>query len=245
MFVDAKGEAAQSPGPPVIVPTDPPDFTKCIAQVKADPGAGQEPDTKIRTACQSAFNSYSQPVMGFLITGYWYQGTAHKLGIKLTDAQLQQAITKAKKQSRSDAAAYKQFLATSGYTAETSPSGSGSRDLQKLLKRHPTAVTDAQIATTTTHKSSYGSAREAQPADGPDQDTGQRQGGQGGAAEWPGWDAVAKKYSIDPNSKNSGGLLTGVTAQQDAALTKAAFSAPLTSLRARSRASSATTCSRS
>ena len=28
MYVDAKGEAAQSPGSPVIVPTDPPDFPK-------------------------------------------------------------------------------------------------------------------------------------------------------------------------------------------------------------------------
>ena len=29
--------------------------------------------------------------MGFLITGYWYQATAHKLGINLTQAQLTQA----------------------------------------------------------------------------------------------------------------------------------------------------------
>jgi foldase protein PrsA len=40
------------------------------------------------------------------------------------------------------------------------------------------------------------------------------------------WAAVAKKYSIDPTTKNKGGVLTGVTAgQQDATLSKAAFAA--------------------
>jgi foldase protein PrsA len=42
---------------------------------------------------------------------------------------------------------------------------------------------------------------------------------------------VAKKYSSDPTTKNNGGLLTGVTAgQQDAALSKAAFAAPVNKL---------------
>ena len=45
------------------------------------------------------------------------------------------------------------------------------------------------------------------------------------------WDAIAKKYSIDPTTKDSGGLLTGITAnQEDAALSKAAFAAPLNKL---------------
>jgi foldase protein PrsA len=235
MYVDAKGEAAQSPGSPVIVPTDPPEFPKCIAQVKKEiPTLAKESDAKIRTACQSAFTSYSQAVMGFLITGYWYQGTAHKLGITLTDAQLQQAITKAKTQSGiKSAAAYKQFLSTSGYTADDIAFRIRiSTIFSKLLKRHPTAVTDAQIASYyNAHKSSYGSAEKlnlrmvlAKTQANANAAKSALQGGQS-------WDAVAKKYSIDPNSKDTGGLLTGVTAnQEDAALSKAAFSAPLNQL---------------
>ena len=34
MYVAAKGQAPQSPGQPVIVPNDPPNFTKCVAQVR-------------------------------------------------------------------------------------------------------------------------------------------------------------------------------------------------------------------
>ena len=42
---------------------------------------------------------------------------------------------------------------------------------------------------------------------------------------------MAKKYSIDPTTKNKGGVLTNVTAgQQDAALSKAAFAAPVNKL---------------
>jgi foldase protein PrsA len=45
------------------------------------------------------------------------------------------------------------------------------------------------------------------------------------------WTTVAKKYSTDPTTKNNGGLLTGVTqGQQDAALTTAAFAAPVNKL---------------
>jgi foldase protein PrsA len=45
------------------------------------------------------------------------------------------------------------------------------------------------------------------------------------------WTTVVKKYTIDPTTKNSGGLLTGVTAgQQDATLSKAAFAAPANKL---------------
>ena len=34
MYVAAKGQASQSPGQPVIVPNDPPNFTNCLAQVR-------------------------------------------------------------------------------------------------------------------------------------------------------------------------------------------------------------------
>ena len=45
------------------------------------------------------------------------------------------------------------------------------------------------------------------------------------------WTAVAKKYSTDPTTKNNGGLLQNVSkGQQDAALSSAAFSAPLNKL---------------
>jgi foldase protein PrsA len=235
MYVDAKGEAAQSPGSPVIVPTDPPEFPKCIAQVKKQiPTLAKESDAKIRTACQSAFTSYSQAVMGFLITGYWYQATAHKLGINLTPAELTAAVTKAKTESGiKTPAAYKTFLASSGYTPQDINFRIRiSTILMKLVKQHPTTVTTADIASYyNAHKASYGSAEKlnvrivlAKTLANANAAKAALKGGQS-------WDTVAKKYSIDPTTKDTGGLLTGITAkQEDAALSKAAFAAPLNEL---------------
>ena len=235
MYVDAKGEAAQDPGAPVIVPTDPPEFPKCIAQVKKEiPTLAKESDAKLRTACQSAFTSYSQAVMGFLVTGYWYQGTAHKLGITLTDAQLQKAIATAKTESGiKTAAAYKTFLSTSGYTAEDISFRIRISTLySKLLKRHPTTVTAAQIASYyNAHKSSYGSAEKLNVRMVLAKTQANAQAAKSALQSGQSWDAIAKKYSIDPTSKDSGGLLTGITAnQEDAAFSKAAFAAPLNKL---------------
>jgi foldase protein PrsA len=235
MYVDAKGQAAQSPGSPVIVPTDPPEFPKCIAQVKQQiPTLAKESDAKIRAACQNAFTSYSQAVMGFLITGYWYQGTAHKLGINLTDAQLQQAVTKAKTASGiKTAAAYKQFLASYGYTpADIAFRIRISTIFSKLLKRHPTTVTNAEIAQYyAAHKSSYGSAEKLNMRMVLAKTQANANAAKAALKSGQSWDAVAKKYSIDPTTKDSGGLLTGITAkEQDAALSKAAFAAPLNQL---------------
>lgn len=235
MYVDAKGQAAQDPGAPVIVPTDPPEFPKCIAQVRKQiPTLAKESDAKIRAACQSAFTSYSQAVMGFLITGYWYQGTAHKLGINLTDAELQQAITKAKTESGiKSAAAYKQFLASSGYTDQDIAFRIRvSTIFSKLLKRHPTTVTNAEIAQYyAAHKAAYGSAKKLNMRMVLAKTEANANAAKAALKSGQSWDAVAKKYSIDPTTKDSGGLLTGVTAsEQDAALSKAAFAAPANQL---------------
>jgi len=98
MFVAAKEQAAQSPGQPVIVPNDPPNFTKCVTQVKAEIPTLAKTSTKTLTAdCKTLFTSLSSQVMDFLIKAYWYQADAHKMGINVTDAQVQKALAAAKK----------------------------------------------------------------------------------------------------------------------------------------------------
>ena len=172
--------------------------------------------------------------MGFLITGYWYQGTAHKLGINLTHAQLVQAINKAKTESgiKTDAA-YKAFLTSSGYTpADIAFRIRISTIFAKLLKRHPTTVTNAEIASYyNAHKSSYGSAEKRNLRIVLAKTQANANAAKKALQSGQSWDTVAKKYSIDPTTKDTGGLLKGITAkQEDAALSKAAFSAPVNQL---------------
>ena len=62
MYVAAKGSASQSPGAPVIVPTDPPDFKGCIGQVRQQiPSfAKSKSDSQIKSACGQLFQSLSK-----------------------------------------------------------------------------------------------------------------------------------------------------------------------------------------
>src|SRR4029077_15066744 len=93
MDVAAGGEAAQRPGQPVIVPEDPPNFPKCIAQVRQQiPSLKKTADKTLNADCNQLFTSLSRAVMDFLIKAYWYQADAHKLGMKVTDAQVAKAL---------------------------------------------------------------------------------------------------------------------------------------------------------
>jgi len=101
--------------------------------------------------------------------------------------------------------------------------------VQKLVAKHNSTVTPAQIQSYyNAHSSQFGTqdsrnirvvlAKNAADAAAAKKalDSGQS------------WAKVAKKYSTDPTTKNTGGLLTGVTkSQADPALASVAFTAPL------------------
>lgn len=232
MFVAAQSQAAQSPGQPVIIP-DPPNYTKCMADARsAIPTLKKTPAKTLKADCAQLFTSLSSQVMDFLIKSYWYQADAHKAGIKMTDAQVQAALTKAKKGQFSTDAQFQQFLKSSGQTlADITYRVRVEQIFVKLSARHPTTVTQQAITNYyNTHKSQFGSP-ETRNIDivltkTIAQANAARSAIQGGQS----WKAVAKKYSIDP-SKSTGGVLNGVTAgQQDSALSKAAFAAPVNKL---------------
>ena len=99
MLVAAKSQAAQSPGQPVIVPNDPPNFNTCIAQARKDfPSLAKASVKTLRADCKQLFTSLSSQVMDFLIKAYWYQADAAKQGVKVTDAEVQKAFNTAKNQ---------------------------------------------------------------------------------------------------------------------------------------------------
>jgi foldase protein PrsA len=229
MYVVAKTQAAQSPGQPVIVPNDPPNFTKCIAQVKAEiPSLAKTATKTLKTDCQRVFTSLSSTVLDYLIKAYWYQATAHKLGINVTNAQVQKALAQAKKGQFSTDAQFKSFLSSTGQTlADVTYRIKIEQIYNKLLAKHPTKVTTAQIQNYyNDHKSQFGTPETrdmkivlAKTADEANKAKAALKNGQS-------WTVVAKKYSIDPTTKNKGGVLTNVTkGQQDAALSNAAFGA--------------------
>ena len=96
--------------------------------------------------------------MDFLIKAYWYQADAHKMGINLTDAQVQKALAAAKKSQFSTDAQFQTFLKTSGQTAQDILFRVRVNQIfQKLSAKHPSKVTPAAIAAYyNAHKSQFG-----------------------------------------------------------------------------------------
>jgi len=230
MYVAAKEQAAQSPGQPVIVPNDPPNFNKCIAQVRAQiPSLAKTATKTLRNDCKQLFTSLSGQVMDFLIKAYWYQADAAKMNLKVTDAEVQKAFTKAKNQQFPTAAAFNNFLKQTGQTEQDILFRFRINAIvQKLVAKHKSTVTPAQIqAYYQAHQSQFGTQESRDMKVILAKNQAQALAAKKALSSGQSWASVAKKYSIDPTTKNKGGVLTGVTRQQaDSALGSAAFSAP-------------------
>jgi foldase protein PrsA len=235
MFVAAKSQASQSPGSPVIVPTDPPQFSRCVAQVRKQIASLAKTATKtLRSDCKQLFTSLSSQVMDFLIKGYWYQAEASRLHVKVTDAQVQQAFTTAKNQQFTTPTQFQTFLTQTGQTQNDILFRFRINQIfMKLIARHSATVTPATIqAYYNSHLTQFGSPETRNLRVVLAKSQGQANAAKAALSSGQSWNAVAKKYSTDPTSKNSGGQLTGVRkGQEDAALDQAAFSAPLNKLR--------------
>jgi foldase protein PrsA len=234
MYVAAKGNAAESPGAPVIVPTDPPTFKGCLKQVREQiPSLAKTSDKAIETDCKSLFTSLSSQVLGFLIDAYWYQADAYKLHIKVTNAQVTKALAAAKKSEFPTAASYATFLTETGQTqADINYRIRINQVYKDLLARNTKKVTAADISTYfAAHPTEFGTPAERNIRIVRTNSESQAKAALAALKAGQSWDDVAKKYSVDTATKNDGGLLTDVTnGEEEHALNEVAFSAPLNTL---------------
>ena len=166
--------------------------------------------------------------MDFLIKSYWYQADAHRLGLSVTNAQVQKAYNQAKQQAYPTASAFNKFLSQTGFTVpDLMYRFRVSQLFQKLAAKHSTKVTPATIqAYYNSHKAQFGKPETRDIRIVLTKTQAQAQAAKQALSKGQSWTVVAKKYSTDAQSKNKGGQLTGVTkGQEDKALDTAAFAA--------------------
>jgi foldase protein PrsA len=236
MYVAAKSQAEQeSSTQPVVVPNDPPNFNNCIKLAKeAYPSLAKTATKTIRGECQSAFNSLKSSVLDFLIKAYWYQADAAQMGIKVTNAQVVKALDTAKKsQFASNPSGYTSFLSETGQTnADLLYRFRINAILSKLLAKHTKPVTQAQIqAYYNSHQSQFGTQAKRSMNIVLASSEANALKAKKALSSGQSWATVVKKYSIDPTTKSTGGVLSGVTKSQvETALANAAFTAPANKL---------------
>lgn len=118
LFVAAKSDAAaKGSGGPVIVPTDPPTFARCIDQVRSKlPHLRHRSGRFLRAYCDGVFHRLSQLALDFLIQAHWYFDEASARGITITRQEVLRAFHRAKRQQFSTQAQFRNFLRQTGQT---------------------------------------------------------------------------------------------------------------------------------
>ena len=216
---------------------DAPDFVKCVAAKKKTapkPAKGQpEPtDAQFKTQCKQQYDQFKTEVLGFLIRSTWLDQEAQKMNVKVSDKEVQKQIDDIKKQQFTQKGSYEKFLQTAGLTNEDVLFQQRVRELQNKITQKITKgkdkVTDAQIADYyNKHKSQFATAERRNVRIVLTKSKGRAQQAKRALDSGQSWKSVAKKYSIDQQSKNKGGELQGGVSkgQQEKALDTAIFSA--------------------
>jgi foldase protein PrsA len=225
---------AASPSRPPV--PEPPNYTACVAHLAATapkPAKGQSPPTtaQLKNQCAQQYKALQQEVLSFLISSQWVIGEAGALGVKLTDAEVQKQFTKIKSQQFPKAAEFQKFLANSGQTVSDLllrvKLNMLSTKIQAKIAKGKGAVTQAQIAKYyKENQSRFGVPEKRSVEIVLTKTEAQANSAKKEIESGKSFASVAKRVSIDPTSKASGGLLKEVAkGQEEKSLDAAVFSA--------------------
>ena len=219
MKVAASSSAGQG-----VVP-EPPDYKACIAKAKevaAKTAKQQKPPTEaeMKKQCEQTYKSLQQEVLGFLTSSDWVIGEANSLGVKLTDQEVRNQFLKIKRQQFQKPAEFEKFLKTSGQTVSdlllrVKLNMLSQKIQQKIVKEKP-KVSQAEIQKYyNEHKSQYGTPEKRDARIVLTTGEAEAKAAKKELESGKSFSEVAKKYSIDPTTKNKGGDLGEVVKGQE------------------------------
>jgi parvulin-like peptidyl-prolyl isomerase len=232
MGVAAVSTSAGTPGAKVVIP-EPPGYTACITHLKES--SKKSTQAELKKQCVQQYKAYLQEVLSFLTSSQWVLSEADKLGVKVSDKEVRKQFTTIKDEQFKKTSEFEKFLQSSGQTISdlllrVKLNMLSTKIQAKVIKKKP--VTEKEVSQYyEKHKSRYGTPEkravylvltktEAQAASAKKEIEGGKSFG-----------SVAKKVSIDPVSKASGGLLPEVVkGQENPTLDKALFSASVGTL---------------
>ena len=227
--------AGGASGEKKVVP-DPPNYTNCIAHLKATtakPAKGQKAPTEaeLKKQCEQQYKSLQQEVLGFLISSSWVLGEAKSLGVKVTDKEVRDQFLHIKHQQFHAPAEFEKFLATSGQSVSdlllrVKLNMLSQKIQQKISKKNP-GVSKAEIEKYyNQNKSKFGTPETRNTEMLLTKTKAQAEAAKKEIESGKSFSEVAKKSSIDPTTASKGGQLGYVQkGQQEANLDAAIFAA--------------------
>jgi foldase protein PrsA len=236
MSVAAASSASQTePAAKPVIP-EPPNFTACVAHLKATAakpakGASAPAEAELKAQCKQQYTSLQTEVLGFLISSEWVIGEASAIGVKVSDQEVKKRFEQIKSQEFPKAAEFQKFLATSGESVSdlllrVKLNLLSTKVQQKIVKSKAT-VTKAQIAKYyKENPEHFGTPEKRNLQIILTKTEAAASKAKAEISSGKSFASVAKRVSIDPTSKANGGTLTGVVkGQEQKALDTAIFSA--------------------
>jgi len=231
----ASASSSTTAGATPVIP-EPPAYTTCIAHLRAiapKPAKGQTAPTQaeLKAECEQQYKSLQTEVLGFLISSEWVLGEAADLGVKVTDKEVEKQFATVKNEQFPKPAEFEKFLKSSGQTVSDLllrvKLNLLSTKIQQKISKAKVNITQAQIEKYyNENKQHFGTPEKRNVAIILTKTEAQAKKAKQEVQSGKSFASVAKTVSIDPTSKASGGLITGVVkGQEEAALDSAIFTA--------------------
>jgi foldase protein PrsA len=219
------------------VPYNPPAFTACIAakrKTAPKPAKGQPAttDAQLKTQCKQEYEGLRDQVLEFLILTKWVDGEAANQGVKVSDKAAEADFQKARKQSFPKDADFQNFLKQSGMTIGDARFQVRFDSVYRKLRTKAIAgaakVTDKEVRDFyNKNKARLGTPLTRDLRVVLTRDAATAKKAKSALESGESWSKVVKKYSIDPATKATGGVLSGLSkGQQEKSFDDAIFSAP-------------------
>jgi parvulin-like peptidyl-prolyl isomerase len=207
------------------------DFEHALEQAAAQAGQKKTPKPG-----EKQYEELKETAEKTLVEPIWIEGLARELGIEVSEKEAEEEFKKLKKENFKTEAEYKKFLKEAHYTQEDVDRRVKlqklSTELEEKLKEGVPKPSKSEV------ENYYEAAKATQFTQKPSRDIRVIVNKDRKKAEEAfealstndtakNWEAVAKKYSEDPTTKESGGLKKGVTEESvKEPLTKAFFETP-------------------
>jgi foldase protein PrsA len=218
MTIAASSGVANAGGKPVV--PEPPSYTACIAHLKATaakPAKGQKGPTEasLKSECEQQYKSLQQEVLGYLISSSWMSHEANSLGVKVSEKEVRKKLETIKSQEFPKAGEFEKFLKTSGETVSdlllrVKLSMLEQKVQTAIVKKHKSASEAQAKKYYNENKSRYGSPEKRAVYVILTKTEAAAKSAKKEIESGKGFASVAKKDSIEPTSKSTGGLLPEV-----------------------------------
>jgi foldase protein PrsA len=216
---------------------NPPAFTACVASKRTSapkPAKGQPAttDAQYKTQCKQEYDGLRDQVLQFLILEKWVAGEAGSQGVNVSDKTAEADFQKARKQSFPKESDFQAFLKSSGMTIADArfqvKFNSVYTKLREKAVKSASKVTNKEVADFyNKNKSRLGTPLTRDLRVVLTRDKAAADKAKAALTSGQSWSTVVKKYSIDPATKATGGVLSGLSkGQQEKAFDDAIFSAP-------------------